>query len=209
MKKKVFLSIFALFVFCVCLIRVNAANEPLFSVGWDVVSKAPQLDSNNNLILPDDSLAYGTISQGFDFSKVVFADNSGNDLPGKGSLEKIIIGEIRKNNITNNQSAKKQSGETNEQYVTRLLNNYFTAYCLDEGKKYPTYGLFNSRGLFGYSHAVNSDGTFADDTSGALLSSIALAAIMNDSNFSSMVNDIVSTFDDPSSVSIALEVFVQ
>ena len=206
MKKKLFLSIVALFVFSVFLIRVNAATTsypPLFQLGWDIPAKAPKI-SGNALVLPATDLAYGAVTNEFDFSKVVFAKNGGGTIEGKEDLRKIIIGELQKSAITGNAAAKKGGSETNEQYVERLLKNYFTAYCLDESLKYPVYGLFNQGGWLnddlgiatGYSYAVNNDGSYNATNAGvypqALQAAIAVSAIMNDSSFDTLRADLKS-----------------
>ena len=219
MKKKLFLCIVALFVFSVFLIRINADTTQypaLFQLGWDIPAKAPKL-SGNSLVLPSSDLAYGTVTEEFDFSKVKFAKNGGGTIEGKEDLRKIIIGELQKSAITGNTAAKKASGETNEQYVNRLLKDYFTAYCLDESLKYPVYGLFNSGGFVntdynlasGYSYAVNADGTYnstlAHQYPLALQSVIALSAIMNDSSFESLRTDLKSESSGYSNFNVVTE----
>lgn len=191
MKKKLFLSILALFMFSVCLIRVNAA-EPLFSVGWELEPATPKMGSNGNIILPDADKTYGTVTDYFNFSPVKFLDTSGNEVSGDAYLNKIIVGEL--GTITGNNSAKKQSGESNEQYVNRLLTNYFTGYCLDKNLKYPEYGLFNS-------HAY-ADGVEADGSYNALVADVAnfrgeivKAAVINDPTFTNIANKLLDEFN--------------
>jgi len=186
--KKLFLSIFTLFLCSVFLVRVNAdvtQYPPLFNVDYnDVDAKAPTT-------LPDEDKVYATMSGTFDLSKVIFTDSSGNNLPGKTDLEKIIIGSLNRSQITGNNDAKKS--------LDVLLQNWFTAYCLDANKKYPVFGLFNSGGYYddednigsGYSHAVKADGTYNDLSDPvALQQAIAMAAISNDPTFSAMLEDL-------------------
>ena len=191
MKKKLFLSILTLFMFSVCLIRVNAA-EPLFSVGWELEPATPKLDNKGNLILPADDKTYGTTAAEFDFSAVKFLDTSGNVVSGDQWLQKIIIGEL--GTITGNASAKKQSGETNEQYVNRLLNNYFTGYCLDKSKMYPQYGLFNNNA---YADGVKADGSYNADVEDPIKfrGAIIRAAVMNDPVFENIATKLLEEFN--------------
>ena len=191
MKKKLFLSILALFMFSVCLIRVNAA-EPLFSVGWELEPATPKMGSNGNIILPDADKTYGTVGGMFDFSPVKFLDTAGNEVAGDEYLEKIIVGGL--GTITDNNSAKKQSGESNEQYVNRLLTNYFTGYCLDKNLKYPEYGLFNS---YAYADGVKADGSYNADVADPVKfrAAIVQAAVINDPAFTNIANKLLDEFN--------------
>lgn len=81
-----------------------------------------------------DKNLYGTVTETFDFSKLQFsAASGGTDISGKSDLKKIILGKL-KNNITST------SGLT----LDTTFDNWFTAYCLDNTKKYPEYGLLTS-----------------------------------------------------------------
>ena len=184
MKKKLFLGILGLFVFTVCLVRVNAANR-IMNVEWELPAVAPSSQ-------PDSSKTYyGTVTNIFDFSNVVFSDINGNDLPGKINLDKIIIGENK--NITSN-----PTGTITKDNLNSILNNYFTAYCLNESRKYPEYGLFN---LSEYYQGIIHNGTAADggyDESSSdpsqLALAIVLANIMNDDKFKPLIDDMATQF---------------
>lgn len=197
MKKKLFLSILVLFIFSVCLVRVNASTDPLLNIDWNVKAKAPEIDGSGKVILPAEDSAYGTVTKGFDFSKVKFADASGNDLPGKISLEKIIIGELQKSKVTGSGSAS--------QTLETLLKNYFTAYCLDENRTYPSFGLFTSSGLGGFSQFVGNGGVYTEGGADPQIAqaAVAMISVMNDSRFKNMLNDLANEFEDPAGVMVA------
>ena len=119
MKKKVILSILALFVVSVFIIKVSAATE--IPVDFLVDAKAPTTIPANN------STVYATTTQAFDFSAVVFKDTAGADVEGKNDLRKIIVGNIDKSKIT------AMTGLD----LDEVFTNWFTAFCLDASRKYP------------------------------------------------------------------------
>lgn len=196
MKKVLFSSILFLFVFAVCLVRVNAANTQypaLLQIPANTDAQAP------SVVPADESTVYATVTTDFDFSKIQFSGTSGT-INGKSNLKKIIIGIPKSNAIVNNKSSEAGLG---------LFDSWFTAYCLDETKKYPLLGLFNSGGYvntdinppaaLGYAQAVDktktnwglNDQYEPDATQKALI----YAAIMNDPKFSAMLADLASEFN--------------
>ena len=205
MKKKLILSFIALFASSVFLIRANAAittttYPPLFNKGWDTQAKVP----NNPPSSTDD--VYATITEDFDFSKVIFKTTTGT-MAGKDDLKKIIIGKFKNNAITTNNSATKSLDD--------LFSSWWTAYCLDANKKYPEYGLFNYGGskvindsngdiisVTGYTQAVLYQTTYGyDNTSDeeALQFSIANAAILNAADGTGLnhVADVLASLHNP------------
>ena len=129
MKKKILLSILVLFVCSVLLIRVNAATEtfdPLAQFPWSTKAKAPggSVSSSN---------VYATVTEGFNFSFTEFKTTEGDDttLSGKDNIKKIIVGNLKKSEITNNNAAEKD--------LDTLFTDWWTAYCLDSNMKYPEY----------------------------------------------------------------------
>ena len=201
---KILLSITTLFVLFIGLVKINAgeiscpAGAPstmhcysaLFNVGSDLAAKAPSIIPGNN------AEVYSTSTDLFDFSKIVFNAASGGTIAGPSDLKKIIIGQLAKNEITNNASVNKG--------INTLFTNWFTAYCLDYNKKYPLTGLFSSDGLYsevtnigrGYAQAVNNDGTFNDSHDWtALDAAIVLASLANDPNLTPVINELDSHFN--------------
>ena len=197
MKRKLFLGIVGLFVFAVCLIRVNAAGEPLFDIGWQIQAATPEL-VDGKIKLPAANNTYATITNSFDFSKVVFASSDG-PLAGKSYLEKIIIGDLDKTKITGNASAfPNPATETDSDRLSRLFKTWFTAYCLNPEKKYPSIGLFNSDGARGYSQFVDASGNYVPDGADPeyLMKAIVLASIVNDSRFSNIMAKLNERFNN-------------
>ena len=126
MKKTLF-SIFALVVSCLFAVNVNAAITRV-SIPNTTKAKAPETIPSTS-----DTL-YGTVTENFDFSKLQFSGPSSSETPisGKTDLKKIIIGDLK--NIS---SASSLTLDT-------AFNKWFTAYCLDNAKKFPKYGIASS-----------------------------------------------------------------
>ena len=81
MKKKVLLSMFSFLMLFALMLGVNASlNIPV-----NTKAKAPTVIPAENAEL------YGTVTQGFDFSKISFTSTSGADIQGKSDMQKIIL----------------------------------------------------------------------------------------------------------------------
>ncbi len=191
MKKKLLISTIVLFMFSVCLIRVNAAiSTPLFHVENSVSAQAPKT------VPADNSTLHATITDEFDFSKIKFLPATGStNITGRSDLRKLIIGrtssDVTAHPITGNNSAKDGLGT--------LFGDWFTAYCLDKDKKYPEYGLFNDYGPESYPQGVTVvsnnyvfDETYINDDNHQerqVLFQVALikAFILMDTRFSSLL----------------------
>ena len=144
----------------------------VFAFGTQVFAKI-SIPNNTRAQRPDpipavgDNELYGTITEEFDFSKLHFAAASGGtEISGKTDLKKIILGKL-KSGITST------SGLT----LDTTFDNWFTAYCLDNAKKYPIYGLLNSEA---YANATSDD---------VKLEMIILAAISLDNNVQKAVKN--------------------
>lgn len=206
MKKKILLSILVLFVCSVLLIRVNAASTTvpaLAQFDWATKAKAPggSVSSSN---------VYATVTTGFDFSRVEFTTTENDDttLSGKESLKKIIVGNLKKSEITNNKAAVKDLDD--------LFTDWWTAYCLDSNMKYPEYGVFNFGGYRndethlgnGYSQGVmpldgsNGGNYNSEANKDALNRAIVLAILLNNTTFANISADLVTQFSNPAAINM-------
>ena len=159
MKKTLF-SIITLFVACFFAVNVNAAVNRL-SIPNTTKAVSPETVPSTSDVL------YGTTTEAFDFSKVQFAGSEASDpaVAGKTDLRKIIIGDLK--DLTSVSSLT----------LDTTFNKWFTAYCLDNAKKYPIYGLLTSR-------------TYANASTAELkLDEVVLAAIANDDNVQKAVSN--------------------
>lgn len=126
MKKKILLSVLLVFVFALFTVNVNAAITTL-DIPNTTKAKAP-----DRIPATGDQL-HGTVTEVFNFSKVKFAPESGSEsINGKTDLRKIILG------VKNNLSA------SDTLTLDTVFSSWFTAYCLDNAKKYPEYGLLTA-----------------------------------------------------------------
>ena len=88
MKKTLF-SIIALVVSCLFAVNVNASMNRII-IPNTTKAKAPETIPSTA-----DTL-YGTVTEDFNFSKLQFAPESGNEnIAGKTDLKKIIIGDLK------------------------------------------------------------------------------------------------------------------
>lgn len=180
MKKTLF-SIITLVVSCLFAVNVNASMNRII-IPNSTKAKAPETIPSTA-----DTL-YGTVTEDFDFSKLQFAPSSGNEnIAGKTDLKKIIIGDLK--NISSASSLTLDSS----------FNKWFTAYCLDNAKKYPKYGVISSTEYAGVTtdelrldYAVLAALAFDTkvqkaidnkvDTSSGVISSIQVVEIDDDTN---------------------------
>ena len=173
MKKKILLSVIALFVMSIFTVVVNA--EAVISLPFkDYTAKPPttipSVGTNVNAVTTD----------GFDFSGVKFKDANGNEISGKTDLQKIIIAE-------GTASLGTIDDAQNDFNFNSTFSDWFTAYCLDGTKKYPQYGMLR----YG---AYGSDLEAGDDE--ALVNDILGVAMANDSTKQSYFNTAASYLDD-------------
>lgn len=150
MKKKLLFSIITLFVVSLFTVTVNAAT-PKLNISNATKAKAPETIPSTSDVL------YGTVTDKFDFSKLQFAPASGTtNINGKTDLKKIVLGKL------------KDFSSVDSLTLDSTFESWFTAYCLDNAKKYPIYGLLSSK-------------AFASATTDELrLDEAVLAAIAND-----------------------------
>ncbi len=159
MKKKILASLLMVFVFSFLAVNVNAAVTKV-SIPNTIKAKAPEKVPSTNDVF------YGAVTDNFDFSKVKFAPESGStSINGVDHLRKIILGEL--NDITST------SGLTFE----TTFKKWFTAYCLDNAKKYPEYGLL-----------ISDAYTSATDDYGRIDAAI-IAAIGQDANVQTAIKN--------------------
>ena len=118
MKKKVLLSMFSFLMLFALMLGVNAS----LNIPANTTAKAPTVIPAENAEL------YGSVTQGFDFSKISFTSTSGADIQGKSDMQKIIL------------SANVDFTKTG---LEVLGSNWFSAYCLDGNLKYPIFGYLN------------------------------------------------------------------
>ena len=158
MKKKILFSIVSLFVVFLFAVRVDAAIAKL-NIGNDTKAKIPETVPSTS----DD--LYGTVTEAFDFSKLQFSSASGTtNIEGMGDLKKIILGK-----------KKADLSGVSEFTLNTTFEKWFTAYCLDNQKKYPIYGLLTSK-------------KYNDATDNAIkLDEAVLAAIANDAKVEAAV----------------------
>lgn len=124
MKRKILFSILMVFVTFIFAVSVNAA----ISIPNTTKAKAPKNPPSTSTVL------YGTVTENFDFRLVEFEPKTGSTaIQGKKDLKKIILGELKS-------SSTDGFGTT----LDNTFENWFTAYCLDNSKKYPLYGILTN-----------------------------------------------------------------
>lgn len=148
MKKKFLLSVLALFVFAAFTLNVNAAagDKSILNVEASQAAKAPESAPGSGTTL------YSVVGRDFNLSKIKFGT-----VTGESSLNKIYLGTIggrQQSNLldkTNyapivyeNSAFKPNPNMT----LNNILGNWFTAYCLDGTKKYPTLGIYSFPGFY-------------------------------------------------------------
>ena len=165
MKKKIILSVIALFLVSVFAIKLNA--DTLMQIDFKTPAVAP------TTIPGDGEDVSATITETFDFSGVKFSNGS-NEIAGISDLRKIIIG-TRKASTT--------VSDVNATYsLSDLFESYFMAYCLDANKKYPGYGILS------YSYYTDSaiNGNLDNQ-----IEAIVTVAIANNANYKKYVDKAV------------------
>lgn len=160
MKKKILFSIFTLFVVSLFVVNANAA---IFSVGANTKAKSPE-----NVPASGDVL-YAITTQEFDFSKLEFAPKSGStNINGKTDLKKIILGKL------------KETLSDEPPTLDSTFDEWFSAYCLDNTKKYPLYGI------------LSSDAYQSATTSEEKLNLIVIAALGTDSRIQDAIKSKIT-----------------
>ena len=127
MKKKLFASVLALFMFIVLIVgvRADASKYSLLGISFLESPKA------SNITPAANTLMYAGVTDPFDFSRVVFAKTGGGTMNGKGQLKKIVLSDgLNAGNIA--------AGNLG---VNAFNENWFTAYCLDGEKMYPEFSI--------------------------------------------------------------------
>ena len=167
MKKKVLLSVLALFVFSVFAISVNAG---ILQIPYKINSKAPST-------VPNVGANIGvTVSEDFDFSPVTFETTDGTTA-GSDHMEKLIIFEKKPANFKKTGENYNLSIATNFGNPDNLFNVWFTAYCLDASKAYPVLGLYSNPSYPAkYQAAAQATAAYQADQSDANLAALGAAA---------------------------------
>lgn len=187
MKKKILLSVLSLFIFTMFMVNVNAQDSAL-GVSYAIEAKTP--DSIPNV----GSQMFGTVTDKFDFSKVVFNTSAGGTESGETNLRKIIVGSL---NASAAGTAPKQTKDSDK--LSAAFTKWFTAYCLDGTQGYPSYGIYSNENYLASNVAYQTAGSTdaANAAAIGMLDAIVRAAIINDSSVQSKLteaagNDMVS-----------------
>ena len=153
MKKKFLLSALTV-VFMFAFVAIVNARTTVLNIGFDVAGKAPATVPGDNTVV------YSTVTEPFDFSRVVFETSGGGTMYGDGFMRKILV--------SSSPNWLFQPGGTDEGITA--LGSYFSAYCLDGELKYPLYGVYAAPQFL--SAYTNSD--YA-----AMFQQIVIAALTN------------------------------
>ena len=149
MKKKLLLSVLALFVFAICTVKVDARST-MFGIPFGNTSQTPE-------VIPTESDVIGAfITEVFDFSRVQFESTTeGTTINGSGTMRKIVLTDI-KNQLKPGKIVNILKGTetfpTNQAEYKNVLGKWFIGYCLDNSKNYPLTGL-----LSGPMHIAGAD----------------------------------------------------
>lgn len=194
MKKKILLSVLALFVFAVFVIGVNAQSSTM-GINSSVTAKTPEN------VPAAGSTMHGTVTESFslgtgkDFSKIVFDTAAGGTENGETNLKKIIVGKI---NLASVGDAPTKEGDAAK--LNAAFTNWFTAYCLDGSLKYPDIAIHSNENYFNdfvaYQTAVGANNQ-ADIATNAvkMLNDIVRAAVLNDPSAQSKITGVDNYLD--------------
>ena len=169
MKKKILMSFIALFVFSVLAINVNARQNSMVGIDFTEAAKAPE-----NIPSSGAELA-ATLTNEFDFSRVVFETSNGGTMYGASNLKKIVLGDL---NIANIQA---------DNLGLNAFNDWFTAYCLDGELKYPEFSIYsNPEFLLSYSiyNDATADETEKQEAAAEMIQMMVTAAFVNNKELS-------------------------
>ena len=173
MKKKVLLSIVAIFVFVFVSVSVFA-KESILNLSENTKAQAPsEIPSETDTL-------YAALTNSFNFSKVKF--NTKNDpengvMTGAENLRKIIL------------SKTLNSSATDLTLSSLFGDSWFTAYCLDGELKYPEQGIYmNTAYLTQYEKYMNASSTQAEKAAAlqSMLDHMVYSAVVNDETFESV-----------------------
>ena len=197
MKKKILLSVLAIFAFAMFMVTANAQDSAL-GISFKTAAKTP------SSVPTAGKTMYGTVTdtfkfgEGNDFSKIIFTTATGEEA-GESNLRKIIIGDRNLGGIA---GAISPELTTDEEKLAAAFSNWFTAYCLDGTLKYPDIAIYSSKNFYdsyvAYARAkATAEAACPQDPTGdtctqaqtnantaavGLLNSIVRAAIFNDAS---------------------------
>ena len=163
MKRKILLSVLALFVFSVFTISVNAAPSTVLQIPYLTESKAPTKVPKAN------QKRLVTLTEEFDFSGVEFETADGGSLNGSSSMQKIIVFDGTPTQLV--MTSENKPGILDPASFgdpEKLFKDWYTAYCLDASKQYPLYGMYNTAAyLAAYQNFTTKLAAYQADTENA------------------------------------------
>ena len=190
MKKKLLLSVLALFVFAAFTFSVNATT--VLNVETSQPAKAPSKAYGS------DTMLSSVVGNEFDLSKLKFGE-----VTGSNKFEKIYLGTIpssKQQFLLETKLVDPTTGKPNFTLDNVFGSTWFSAYCLDGTKKYPGLGIYSSTSF--YTNLVafetaRAQGDYATMRARAknLVNYVIHAAISNSND--SNIKNLLSTYGSP------------